>query len=73
MAVSSKAYDDSLDHYNVMNFLRELYAETGGLENWLATRFEDNSRIMDQGIRLWFDNDTLVGLVVPETRARLFS
>jgi len=50
-----------------MNFLRELFIENGGLENWLPTRFENNSRSMDPGIRLWFDNDMLVGLVVPET------
>ena len=67
MTISSRAYIDSLDHNTVMDFLRELYAETGGLENWLPTRFENNSRSMDPGIRLWFDDDTLVGLVVPES------
>lgn len=50
----------------MMDFLRDLYAETGGLENWLPTRFENNSRSMDLGIRLWFD-DELVGLVVPDS------
>lgn len=37
------------------------------MENWLPTRFENNSRSMDPGICLWFDDDTLVGLVVPES------
>ncbi|MCW4011847.1 MAG: GNAT family N-acetyltransferase [Candidatus Bathyarchaeota archaeon] len=50
-----------------MAFLRDLYAETGGLENWLPTRFENNSRSMDPGIQLWFNADTLVGLVVPDS------
>jgi ribosomal protein S18 acetylase RimI-like enzyme len=66
MTLSTRAYDDSRDHNTVMGFLRNLYAETGGLENWLPTRFENNSRSMDPGIHLWFDDDMLVGLVVPE-------
>ncbi len=67
MAVTSRVYNDKQDHQLVMEFLRDLYAETGGFENWLPTRFENNSRSMDPGIHLWFDGESLVGLVVPDS------
>ena len=67
MTTTARAYEDKQDHQLVMRFLRALYAETGGLENWLPTRFENNSRSMDSGIHLWFDDDVLVGLVVPDS------
>ena len=67
MNIVSRAYADESDHALVMALLRALYAETGGLENWLPTRFENNSRSMDSGIRLWFDDEALVGLVVPDS------
>ena len=67
MNVSSRAYNNELDHSLVLTFLRDLYAETGGLENWLPTRFENNSRSMDPGVHLWFYDEALVGLVVPDS------
>ena len=66
MQITSRTYNNNKDHIRVMRFLRELYAETGGLENWLPPRFENNSREMDPGIHIWEDNGDLVGLVVPE-------
>ena len=67
MNVSSRAYNNELDHSRVLTFLRDLYTETGGLENWLPTRFENNSRSMDPGVHLWFYDEALVGLVVPDS------
>jgi ribosomal protein S18 acetylase RimI-like enzyme len=64
--VISRSYNNSMDHQRMMNFLRELYTETSGFENWLPTRFENNSREMDLGIKVWEDNGDLVGSVVPE-------
>jgi ribosomal protein S18 acetylase RimI-like enzyme len=66
MTLVAKGYSDELDHNRVMNFLRETFNETGSLENWLPPRFENNSREMDPGIRLWEDNGEIVGLAVPE-------
>jgi len=68
----SRAYRDEVDHSRVMDFLRDIYAETGGLENWLPPRFENNSREMDSWIRLWEDDGRLVGLVVPEKPFQYF-
>ena len=67
MATSSRAYSNELDHPRVMAFLRDTYAKTGSLENWLPPRFENNSRSMDHGIHLWECDGELVGLVVPES------
>jgi len=36
-----------------MSFLRETYAETGSLHNWLPPRFENSARGMAQGTRVW--------------------
>lgn len=66
MTIASRSYVNEIDHPRVMVFLRDLYAETGGLENWLPTRFENNSREMDAGIHIWEDNGEIIGLVVPE-------
>ena len=66
MAVVSRSYCDDRDHLRVMEFLRETYAETGCLENWLPPRFENNKREMDSGVHVWEENGVLVGLVIPE-------
>ena len=66
MTIISRDYIDEVDHLMVMDFLRKTFAETGSLENWLPPRFENNSREMDFGIRLWEDEGKLVGFVVPE-------
>jgi ribosomal protein S18 acetylase RimI-like enzyme len=66
MVVVSRAYCNEHDHLRVMEFLRETYAETGSLENWLPPRFENNSRNMDLGIRVWEDDGEIVGFAVPE-------
>lgn len=66
MTIISRDYRDEVDHIRVMDFLRKTFAETGSLENWLPPRFENNSREMDFGIRLWEDKGGLVGFVVPE-------
>ena len=67
MVVESRAYRNEQDHTRVMEFLRATYAETGSLENWLPPRFENNSRDMDSGIRVWTNDGELIGLVVPES------
>jgi len=67
MVVASRAYCNEQDHPRVMEFLRATYAETGRLDNWLPPRFENNSRSMDHGIRVWEDDGALVGLVVPDS------
>jgi ribosomal protein S18 acetylase RimI-like enzyme len=66
MTIVSRDYRDEVDHLRVMNFLRNTFAETDSFENWLPPRFENNSREMDFGIRLWEDEDKIVGFVVPE-------
>ena len=68
----SRAYRDEADHGRVMGFLRDTYAETGGLENWLPPRFENNSREMDSWIRVWEHDGEIVGLVVPEKPFQYF-
>ena len=68
----SRAYCDEIDHMRVMDFLRDTYAETCGLENWLPPRFENNIRDMDSWIRLWALDGRLVGLVVPEEPFSIF-
>jgi len=64
--VVSREYSDDRDHVRVVEFLREAFAKTGSLENWLPPRFENNSRDMDPGIRVWEDDGEIVGLTVPE-------
>ena len=66
MSVVSREYSDDRDHVRVVEFLRESFAETESLENWLPPRFENNSRDMDPGIRVWEDDGEIVGLAVPE-------
>ncbi|MFP3952430.1 MAG: GNAT family N-acetyltransferase [Candidatus Bathyarchaeia archaeon] len=66
MTLVSRGYSDDHDHLRVMEFLRETFADTGSLENWLPPRFENNSRDMDQGIRMWEFDDKIIGLAVPE-------
>ncbi|TFH19148.1 GNAT family N-acetyltransferase [Candidatus Bathyarchaeota archaeon] len=68
----SRVYHDDVDHLRVMDFLRKTFAETGGLENWLPPRFENNSRELDPWIRVWDDEGGLVGLVVPEKPFQYF-
>ena len=66
MVITSKPFSFENDHQRVMVFLRNTYAETGCLENWLPPRFENNRREMDSGIHVWEDDGSIVGLVVPE-------
>jgi mycothiol synthase len=65
--ITSRSYDDLHDHQDVMRFLRKSFAETRCLENWLPPRFENNSRDMDIGIRIWEDDREIIGLAVPES------
>jgi ribosomal protein S18 acetylase RimI-like enzyme len=66
MPVVSREYSDDRDHIIVLDFLRETFSETGSFENWLPPRFENNSRDMDPGIKVWEDDGKIVGLAVPE-------
>jgi len=66
MSVVSRMYVDAVDRGRVMGFLADSYRRHGFLANWLPPRFENNSREMDEHIRVWFDGERLVGLVVPE-------
>ena len=68
----SRPYRDEFDHGKVMSFLRDTYVETGGFENWLPPRFENNSREMDSWIRVWELDGGIVGLVVPEKPFQFF-
>jgi len=72
MSVVSREYSDDHDHARVMGFLRETYAETGSLENWLPPRFENNGRDMDPGIRVWERDGEIVSLAIPERPLRYF-
>lgn len=66
MVTVSRMYNDDHDHHRVMGFLRRTFDETGCIENWLPPHFENNSRDMDPGIRLWENDGDIVGLAVPE-------
>lgn len=66
MTHTSRPYNDERDHVNVLEFLRDTYAETGSLENWLPPRFENNSRDMDPHIHVWGEAGHMVGLAIPE-------
>lgn len=73
MSVVSREYSDDRDHARVMDFLRETFAETGSLENWLPPRFDNNGRDMDPGIRVWEYDGEIVGLAIPERPLTYFN
>ncbi len=53
MPVISRGYDPELDFQRIMGFLRDSFAETGSLHNWLPPRFENSRAEMAAGTRLW--------------------
>ena len=53
MEIVSRGYDRAEDFGRVMGFLRETFAETGSLHNWLPPRFEGSSDEMGSGTRIW--------------------
>ena len=53
MPIVSRGYDAEKDFQRVMVFLRDSFAETGSLHNWLPPRFENSHAEMAADIRLW--------------------
>jgi len=72
MPVVSRGYDAERDFQRVMKFLRDSYAETGSLHNWLPPRFENSRAEVASGTRLWEEVDgpepRVVAVANPEAR-----
>ena len=72
MPVVSRGYDAERDFQRVMKFLRDSFAETGSLHNWLPPRFENSRAEVASGTRLWEEVDgpepRVVAVANPETR-----
>ena len=72
MPVVSRNYDPELDFQRVMAFLRDSFAETGSLHNWLPPRFENSRAEMAADTRLWEEvggpKPRVVAVANPETR-----
>jgi ribosomal protein S18 acetylase RimI-like enzyme len=76
MPVVSRGYDPDLDFQRVMGFLRDSFAETGSLHNWLPPRFENSRAEMAAGTRLWEEvggpEPRIVAVANPEVRFLYF-
>jgi ribosomal protein S18 acetylase RimI-like enzyme len=76
MPVVSRVYDPELDFQRVMGFLRDSFAETGSLHNWLPPRFENSRSEMAAGTRLWEEvggsEPRIVAVANPEARFLYF-
>lgn len=69
----SRPYRHSEDFEVVMGFLRETYAETGSLQNWLPPRFENSAKGNEADTRVWETRDgRIVAAATPEERHRFF-
>ncbi|NQT07631.1 GNAT family N-acetyltransferase [Candidatus Bathyarchaeota archaeon] len=76
MPVVSRGYEPELDFQRVMGFLRDSFAETGSLHNWLPPRFENSRAEMAAGTRLWEEvgdsESRIVAVANPESRFLYF-
>jgi GNAT superfamily N-acetyltransferase len=76
MPVVSRGYDAELDFQRVMGFLRDSFAETGSLHNWLPPRFENSRAEVAAGTRLWEEvggpEPRIVAVANPEVRFLYF-
>ena len=76
MPVVSRGYDAELDFQRVMGFLRDSFAETGSLHNWLPPRLENSRAEMAAGTRLWEEvggpEPRIVAVANPEARFLYF-
>ncbi|MBM3292264.1 GNAT family N-acetyltransferase [Candidatus Bathyarchaeota archaeon] len=74
MQIYSREYQHNNDFEAVMHFLRESYSTTKSFQNWLPTRFENNSR--EKGIQIWLDatekKEKIIALSNPEEKFRYF-
>jgi len=72
MPVVSRQYDAELDFQRVMGFLRDSFAETGSLHNWLPPRFENSRAEVATGTRIWEEvggsEPRVVAVANPESR-----
>jgi len=72
MPVVSRGYEPERDFQRVMKLLRDSYAETGSLHNWLPPRFENSRAEVASGTRLWEEVDgpepRVVAVANPEAR-----
>ena len=52
-----------------MEFLREVYIETGSLQNWLPPRFENSAKGNEADTRIWETRSgRIVGALTPEEK-----
>ena len=76
MKTVSRWYNRAEDFSRVMSFLRDTFAETGSLHNWLPPRFEGSSDGMASGTRIWEDingqNPKIVAMANPEEKFTYF-
>ncbi len=72
MPVVSRGYNPELDFQGVMDFLRDSFAKTGSLHNWLPPQFENARAEMAAGTRLWEEvggpEPRIVAVANPEVR-----
>jgi len=76
MLVVSRDYDAELDFQRVMGFLRDSFAKTGSLHNWLPPRFENSRAEVATGARLWEEmggpEPRIVAVANPESKFLYF-
>jgi ribosomal protein S18 acetylase RimI-like enzyme len=76
MPVVSRVYDAELDFQRVMGFLRDSFAGTGSLHNWLPPRFENSRAEVATGTCLWEEvgglEPKIVAVANPEARFLYF-
>jgi ribosomal protein S18 acetylase RimI-like enzyme len=72
MHITDRPYTHVKDIQPVMSFLRDTYAETGSLSNWLPQRFENSAKENEADIHIWMDGGRIVAVANPEETRRYF-
>jgi len=76
MPVVSREYDPEIDFQRVMAFLRDSFAESGSLHNWLPPRFENSRAEVATGTCIWEElggsEPRVVAVANPESRFTYF-
>jgi len=72
MPVTDRPYVHHKDIQPVMSFLRNTFAETGTLRNWLPQRFENSAKGNEADIHIWEDGGRIVAVANPEETRRYF-
>lgn len=78
MPIVTRGYQPVNDFQLVMDFLRETYAETGSLQNWFPSRFENSREEMAKDTRIWEEmkegqrEPRIVAMANPEIKYQYF-